>query len=71
MTRTRLIVLVEILAGAGLVLGVVVSTGTRGGPHASPKSTSGKWLHPVRSRANYAPAAVCVSVTPSLDKKLR
>ncbi len=47
MTRTRLIVLVAILAVAGLVLGVVVSTSTPGGPHASTKSTSGNWLHPV------------------------
>ncbi len=47
MTRRRLMVLLGILAVAGLVIGIVVSTGTRGAPHASSKSTPGKWLHPV------------------------
>jgi hypothetical protein len=40
-------VLFGMLAVAGLAIGIVVSTGTRGAPHASSKSTPGKWLHPV------------------------
>ena len=47
MTRRRLMVLFGTLAVAGLAIGIVVSTGTRGAPHASSKSTPGKWLHPV------------------------
>jgi hypothetical protein len=47
MMRRRLMVLLGMLAVAGLVIGIVVSTGTRGAPHANVKSTSGKWLHPV------------------------